>query len=281
MAEALQQGYVTPDTMIDTKGPLKWGRYRIHDFHNYGAKLSVTDVIRESSNIGAARIALKFGPKKQQAFLKSLGLFAPTPVELSEAPTVHPQLPQKWSDLSTMTIAYGHGIAVSPLHLATAYASLLNGGMRVYPTLLKTSHPKIGPRIVSQKVSAELRKMMRIVVKNGTASFGDVKGYQVGGKTGTADKPDPQGGYYHDKVISTFASVFPTSAPKYVLIVSLDEPQVHLGRDPERTAGFTAVPVAAAMIKQIGPLLGLRPTFDTATPKIDPAPKNTITVARN
>ncbi|MDE3079226.1 MAG: penicillin-binding protein 2 [Paracoccaceae bacterium] len=274
VGEALQLGLVKPDTIINTKGPLVWGRFKIHDFHNYGAQLSVTDVIRESSNIGAARIAMLFGGEKQQTFLKSLGMFDPTPVQLSEAASVHPQLPKKWSDLSTMTIAFGHGIAVSPLHLATAYASLLNGGMRVYPTLIKTDHPKIGPRIVSQKVSEDLRKMLRIVVEHGTASFGDVKGYEVGGKTGTADKPDPQGGYYHDKVISTFASVFPTSDPKYVLIVSLDEPQVTLGGDPERTAGFTAVPVAAAMIKQVGPLLGLRP-------KIDPAPVNTITVARN
>ncbi len=226
VAQALDLGLITPNTMIDTKGPLVWGRFRIHEFHNYGSSLSVTDVIKESSNIGAARIAMQIGAARQQPFLKSLGLLDPSPVELVEAPGVRPETPKNWSELSTMTIAYGHGISDSPLHLATAYASMLNGGIRVYPTLLKTDHPKVGPRIISEATSAKLREMLRKVVTEGTASLGDVKGYDVAGKTGTADKPDPQGGYYHDKVISTFASVFPAS-----------DPQIRADRDAGRAFG--------------------------------------------
>ncbi|TMV56093.1 penicillin-binding protein 2, partial [Thioclava sp. BHET1] len=229
---------------------------------------------RESSNIGAARIALMFGGEKQRSFLKSLGLLDPSPVQLVEAASVRPETPKNWSDLSTMTIAYGHGISVSPLMLATAYCSILNGGIRVYPTLLKTDHPKRGPRIVSEKVSAEMRQMLRTVVTSGTASYADVKGYDVGGKTGTADKPNPQGGYYNNKVISTFASVFPVSDPKYVLVVTLDEPSDNTGSFPKRTAGYTAVPVAAEVIRRVAPLLGLRP-------QIAPKAPDAITVARN
>lgn len=274
VGQALDLGLITPQTIIDTKGPLIWGKFKIHDFHNYGAKLSVSDVIRESSNIGAARIAMLFGGDKQKPFLKSLGLLDPTPVELIEAAGAKPQYPSNWSDLSTMTIAYGHGIAVSPLHLCTAYASMLNGGTRVYATLLKTEHPKTGPRIISEATSDKLRTMLRYVVTSGTASYGDVKGYDVGGKTGTADKPDPQGGYYNDKVISTFASVFPAHDPKYVLVVTLDEPSDNTGKEPRRTAGYTVVPVAAEIIRRVAPLLGLRP-------EIVPDPQNAITLARN
>lgn len=274
VGQALDLGLITPQTIIDTKGPLVWGRFRIHDFHNYGAKLSVADVIRESSNIGAARISMLFGGDKQKPFLKSLGLLDPSPVELAEAPFVKPQYPSNWSELSTMTIAYGHGISVSPLMLCTAYASMLNGGVRVYPTLVKTDHPHVGPRIVSEATSAKLRAMLRYVVTSGTASLGDVPGYDVAGKTGTADKPDPQGGYYNDKVVSTFASVFPASDPKYVLVVMLDEPSDNTGNQPKRTAGYTAVPVAAEIIRRVAPLLGMRP-------EVDPAPPATITLARN
>jgi cell division protein FtsI (penicillin-binding protein 3) len=262
LAEGLQMGLITPDTMIDTK-PFRIGGFLIHDFHNYGSKLSVTDILVESSNIGAARIAQMIGPQKQEAFLRKLGLLDATPVQLVEAEGAKPLLPPKWSEVASTTIAYGHGLAVSPLHLATAYASILNGGRRVYPTLLKTDHPKLGPQVVSPQVSAEARAILRQVVTRGTASMGNVKGYQVAGKTGTADKPDPQGGY--DKVISTFASAFPASDPKYVLVVTLDEPVDTMGDHPKRTAGWTAVPVAAEIIRRVAPLLGMRPEVETAS----------------
>lgn len=261
-AQAMEEGLVAPGTMINTKGPLTWGRFRIRDFHNYGKQLSVTDVIVKSSNIGTARMAMQIGAKRQQDFLGKLGLLEPTPVELVEAPGAKPLLPKKWSELSTMTISYGHGLSTSPVHLAAAYASVLNGGTRVKPTLLKQYRPQQGERVVSEKVSARARAMLRQVVTRGTASFGEVPGYAVGGKTGTADKPKPRGGYYDDKVIATFASVFPVHDPKYVLIVSLDEPVETSGPKPRRTAGWTAVPVAAEMIRRVAPLLGLRPQLE-------------------
>ncbi len=267
VAQAMELGLLNQDTMIDTKGPLQWGRHKIRDFHDYGAQLSATDVIVKSSNIGTARIAMQIGGARQQSFLDQLGFMKATPVELSEAPSGKPLLPRQWSEISTMTISYGHGLSSSPLHLAAGYASLLNGGTKVLPTLIRRDTPQYGPRIVSESVSERSRDMLRQVVTRGTASFGEVAGYEVGGKTGTADKPKERGGgYYKDKTISTFASVFPANDPKYVLIVTFDEPSENSGDKPRRTAGWTAVPVAAEMIRRTAPLLGLRPQVDTSEP---------------
>ncbi len=265
IAQAIDEGVVTPDTMVDTTGPLRWGKFRIRDFKDYGPQLSVTDVVVKSSNLGTARIAQQIGAERQRAFLTRLGLLQPTTVELAEADSVKPLIPGNWSELSTMTIAYGHGIAVSPLHLAAAYASVVNGGTLVQPTLLKRDRAQKGPRVVSRETSLVMRSILRQVVVRGTASFGEVEGYRVGGKTGTADKPKERGGgYYEDKVISTFASIFPADNPRYVLIVTLDEPEETSGAKPRRTAGWTAVPVAAEMIRRVAPLLGLRPEIEMA-----------------
>lgn len=262
-AMALEDKIARPETMIDIRGPLQWGKFTIKDFHNYGSALSLTDVIVKSSNIGSARLAKDIGSGRQQAFLDSLGMFSPVPIELIEAKQSRPLLPKRWSELSTMTVSYGHGLAASPLHLATAYSSILNGGTRVMPTILKT-RPDVakGERIVSEQTSKELRDMLRQVVVRGTASLGEVKGYHVGGKTGTADKPNPQGGYFKDKVVATFASVFPANDPKYALVVTLDEPVDTTGDEPRRTAGWTAVPVAAEIIRRVAPLLGMRPDIE-------------------
>ena len=265
IAQALDLGLVTPDTIVETSSPMIWGKYKIHDFHNYGAQLPVMEVIVKSSNVGTAHIAGMIGPERQQQFLKSLGFFEPTAVELVEGPTGKPQRPKKWSEISMLTISYGHGISASPLHLASAYASIINGGTRVVPTILKSDRVQQGARVVSEETSATARTMLRQVVVRGTASFGDVPGYSVAGKTGTADKPTPKGGYYKDKVIATFASFFPSYDPKYVLIVTLDEPVEASGSEPRRTAGWTSVPVAAEMIRRIAPILGLRPEVEPDT----------------
>lgn len=263
IAQALDLGLVAPDTMIDTKGPMVWGKFRIRDFHNYGPQLSVTDVIVKSSNIGTAHVAQLIGGQRQQQFLSSLGLFDPTPVELVEAPGAKPLKPAKWPEITTLTVSYGHGVAASPLHLAAAYATMVNGGTRVSPTLLKRSAAEPGPRVISEATSATIRDLLRQVVQRGTATFGNVPGYEVGGKTGTADKPKPNGGgYYKDRVVATFASAFPMSDPKYVLVVSLDEPVETSGTEPRRTAGWTAVPVGAEIIRRAAPLLGLRPVLE-------------------
>ncbi|MCA0043076.1 peptidoglycan D,D-transpeptidase FtsI family protein [Celeribacter litoreus] len=267
-AQAMELGLAGPDTEIPATPPFRWGKYTIGEFegHNYGPTLSLSGMIVKSSNVATAHVAQEIGVERQKAFLKQLGFFEPVPVELAEAPAGKPLLPPNWSELSTLTIGFGHGLSASPLHLATAYASLLNGGTLVEPTLIKREGytPK-GERIVSEEVSAASRQMLREVVTDpeGTASFAEVTGYKVGGKTGTADKPKPTGGYYDDKTITTFASVFPTDKPKYVLIVSLDEPIETSGSKPRRTAGWTAVPVAAEVIRRTAPLMGLRPEIES------------------
>ena len=266
-AQGMELGLFKPDSMVAATPPFRWGKHRIGEFegHNYGPYVSLTDMIVKSSNVATAHVAQQIGVDRQKSFLKSLGFFDPTPVELIEAKGAKPLLPPHWSELSTITIGFGHGLSASPLHLATAYSSLLNGGTRVTPTLLKHEGPiKLGPRIVSPEVSAASRQMLRAVVGEGTASFGDVRGYQVAGKTGTADKPREDGkGYYKDKTITTFASVFPADEPKYVLVVTLDEAVETTGPKPRRTAGWTAVPVAAEVIRRVAPILGIRPDIET------------------
>jgi len=267
VAQGMELGLLNSETPINTSRPLKWGRFEIGEFQNknYGPTLTASKVIEKSSNVGTARIALDIGIARQKEFLKSLGFLDVTGLELVEADTGKPLYPSNWSELSAMTISYGHGISTSPLHLAAGYASLLNGGTKVQPTLLKQKTRIEGPRIVRPEVSAASRQMLRRVVTEGTASFGDVKGYAVGGKTGTADKPKPRGGYYDDRTITTFASVFPAHDPKYVLVVTLDEPLETSGTKPRRTAGWTAVPVAAELIQRVAPLLGLRPEIEPGT----------------
>jgi cell division protein FtsI (penicillin-binding protein 3) len=262
-AQAIDLGLVNAETVIDTSGPLKVGGFKIGEFHgkNYG-KLSVTDIIVQSSNRGTGRMALQIGPKRQQEFLKSLGFFEATDFEIVEAAGGKPLLPKRWTDLSTVTISYGHGMSSSPMHLAAGYAAIANGGFRIKPTLIKQNAPQLGARVMSAHAASDARFMLRNVVSRGTASFGEVPGYHVAGKTGTADKPKPRGGYYKDKVIATFAAMFPAYDPKYVLIVTLDEPVETSGEKPRRTAGWTAVPVAAEMIRRVAPLLGVRPTVE-------------------
>lgn len=273
-AQALDLGLVVPETMVDIRGPIRWGRHSIRDFHWYGKELSVSEIIIKSSNIGTARMAEKVGVERQKQFLADLGLLEATPVELIEAPSGEPLIQKQWSELTTMTVSFGHGISVSPLHLAAAYATIANDGKRVRPTLLRQSAPADGPQVMSKPAARQAQHMLRQVVTDGTASFARIDHYDIAGKTGTADKPKPTGGYYKDKVITTFASMFPASDPRYVLIVTLDEPVETSGDEPRRTAGWTAVPVAAEMITRIAPLLGLRP-------EIAPTPLAGITLTSN
>lgn len=261
-AQGLDEQLVFRDTLIDTKGPLKWGRYSISDFRDYGPKLSVEDVVVKSSNVGTARIAIMIGAERQREFLGRLGLLAPVPLELVEVQTARPLVPRIWSGIHTITVSYGHGISVSPVHLAAAYASILNGGVKVVPTLVKGAEAT-GERVVSVETSRQMREILRQVVTRGTARQAEVPGYHVAGKTGTADKPKPGGGYHDDKVIATFAGVFPADDPRYVLVVALDEPVETSGREPRRTAGWTAVPVAAEIIRRAAPILGIAPDIES------------------
>ncbi len=263
-AQAIEERLVAPSTLLDTQGPMKWGRHTIRDFRNYGPELTVEDVIVKSSNIGTARMAVMIGAERQQNFLRKLGFFETTAVQMPEAQVAKPLLPKRWSEIVTMTVSYGHGLSASPMHLAAAYATIAGGGRKVTPTLVQRETYEPGEQIISAETSRIMRGMLRDVVARGTASFGEVPGYSVGGKTGTADKPNPQGGYYDDKVIATFASVFPSNKPEYVLVVTLDEPEETSGEEPRRTAGWTAVPVGAEIIRRVAPLLGIAPEIEDA-----------------
>ena len=276
-AQAMDIGLVNPRTLVDVNAPLIWGKYKIHEFRdqNFGPALPVNDVIVKSSNVGTSNIALMIGQERQQAFLRGLGFFDPVPVELAEAPYAKPLVPRRWSEINTITASYGHGISASPLHLAAAYATLANGGIKVVPTICKRAGAMNGricnnalprDRLLSEAVSADAIGMLRQVVTSGTARLGDVPGYSVAGKTGTADKPRPGGGYHNEKVIANFASIFPSNAPKYVLVVTLDEPTETSGSSPRRTAGWTAVPVAGEIIRRVAPLLGLWPAIEPPAP---------------
>jgi len=267
-AQAVDLGLVTPDTIIDASGPMRIGGFPIGEFRqkNYG-KMSVADVIVHSSNRGTGRLALEIGGERQKAFLEHLGMLDPTPFEIVEAAGGQPLYPDRWGELSTVTISYGHGISTTPMHLAAGYAAIANGGHYVSPTILRQTGPQYGPRVLSPRAADAASRMLRKVVTDGTASFARMPSYALGGKTGTADKPRPRGGgYYDDKVIATFASIFPADDPKYVLIVTLDEPAETSGDRPRRSAGWTAVPVAAEMIGRIAPLLGLRPQVEPLAP---------------
>ncbi|MBF9031860.1 penicillin-binding protein 2 [Rhodobacterales bacterium HKCCE3408] len=264
VAQALDIGLVNPSTMINTERPYIVTRERINDFHYYGPEQSVHDVIVHSSNIGTARIAAMIGPERMQGFLRDLGLADALPLEMVEAGSARPLWPNPWREISTATVAYGHGIAVTPVHLAAAYATVLGGGTRVTPTLIaQDTPPAPGPRVVSEEVSAVMRGMLADVVTEGTATMAQEAGYPVGGKTGTADIVLADGsGYAEDRNRTTFASVFPALDPQYVLITTLEEPWVEIAGNVERTAGYTAVPVGTAIIRRVGPLLGLRPEIE-------------------
>jgi len=262
IAQALELDLVKPDTIVDTKGPVRWGRHKIDDDHKYGNTMPVWKVISKSSNVGTVRIAQMIGPERHRDFLMNLGFGQAVPFEMVEASGGKPLLPPKWSELSTMTISFGHGLSATPLHLASAYATIANGGYTVQPTLLHNPNAQLGKRLLSDKTVQNAMKMLRGVVTDGTATMADVAGYSVAGKTGTADKPSADGRYEKNKVIATFASVFPSYDPKYVLVVSLDEPEDKSGSEPRRSAGWTAAPISGEIIGRVAPLLGLRPQIE-------------------
>jgi len=209
-AQAIDLGLVNANTIIDTGKPLKVGGHRIGEFQNknYG-KLSVSDIIVQSSNRGTGRMALMIGTERQKAMMRDLGMLDATPFEIIEAATGDPLYPKRWTDLSAVTISYGHGLSTSPMHLAAGYAALANGGRYVKPTLLKQSGPQDGRQVMSPRAAKAAREMLRAVVVSGTASMGEVPGYSVGGKTGTADKPRARGGYYEDKTCLLYTSPSP------------------------------------------------------------------------
>ncbi len=258
-AQGMELKAISPETMVGIQAPIRFGRFRITDSFYLGEELSVADIIVQSSNVGTARIAQMIGVDLQQQFFRDLGMLEETSLELAETSRGKPLLPKKWTELTSMTISYGHGLAVSPTHLAAGYAALANGGYKVKPTLLRKEQHNLGRRLLSESVAKASVAMLRKVVTEGTAErYGDVPGYEVAGKTGTSEK-FTKDGYDRDRVLASYASVFPANDPKYVLVVILDEPVNEFGIKPRRSASMTAVPIAAAITRQVAPLLGLKP----------------------
>ncbi len=262
MANAIESGVVTSmSKRYDATVPLVVGRFHIKDDHPQKRFLDVPEILVHSSNIGTARIADELGPQRTAAFFKKLGFDAPADIELGAKG--RPLWPKFWARTTTMTVAYGHGIAVTPLHLASAYAALVNGGIWRPATLLKRAPGDVpqGRRVISEATSARMRQLMRLVVMKGTGRKADAAGFRLGGKTGTAEKPQAGGGYRHNANVSTFAGVFPMDDPRYVIIAMLDEPHGTADTFGYATAAWTAGPVIARTVARIGPLLGVMPSL--------------------
>ena len=272
VAMALEAGIADLDRIYDVREPLVAGPYVIKDPYPQGRPLSVREIFLHSSNVGAGMLALEAGAERQRAFLERLGLTEPQRTEAG--PMAAPQLPKHWGRIETITVGYGHGLAVAPLQFAAAVASLVNGGVKVTPTLLAGSLAAARPeRVVSVATSAKLREVMRLNVTNaqGTGRHADAEGYRVGGKTGTAEMAG-RGGYREKSVIASFAGAFPMDAPRYVVLVLLFEPQSGEGRGQHITAGVNAAPTTARIVERIAPLLSVLPRLEPApAPSARPA----------
>jgi cell division protein FtsI (penicillin-binding protein 3) len=232
----------------------------INDTHPFGRACSVAEIMKESSNIGTAQIADQIGPTRQKEFLRKMGFLDKVNVELKErGRTLTPG--KNWNQIETMTVGYGHGIAVTPLHLATGYATLFNGGVYRPATLLKVDRTHAagkGHRVFSEDTSYKMRALLRLVVMKGTGKKADAPGYRIGGKTGTAQKII--GGHYSNSVnVTSFAGVFPMDEPRYVIVVMLDEPKATPETFGFTTAGWNVAPVVSRTVSRIAPMLGVRP----------------------
>lgn len=258
-AAALDGGVATLNSSFDATHSLEIGGFTIHDDHAQNRWLTVPEILIYSSNIGSARMAVSLGSDNQRAFLTRVGLTRPTGIELPESG--NPLLPNPWREISTMTVAFGHGMAVTPLHMMTGVAALVNGGLFRPATLIKKDEGEAvaGSRVIKPETSRAMRELMRLVVTKGTGSTADVIGYEVGGKTGTAEKSGV-GGYHHKSLLSSFIATFPVSDPRYVVLVMIDEPQGNKESFGFATAHYTAAPAVGRTIAQIGPLLGLTPS---------------------
>ena len=262
LALALDSG-LSYKSGYDATKPFKVGRFKISDYHGKKRWLSVPEIFVYSSNIGTARMLLDVGIFKQREFLKTLGLFEAVPIDLKEI--AKPILPAKWGEVEAITISYGHGISVTPLHLVRAIAAMVNGGTLPHLKLVKESkpQPKRIKRVIEEDTSELMRNMFRLVVTHGTGSKANIAGYMVGGKTGTAEKIRTDGrGYSQDKKISSFVSVFPTNDPKYVVYIMVDEPKPTKKSFGYATGGWVAAPAVGRVIERMAPIVGVSPSFD-------------------
>jgi cell division protein FtsI (penicillin-binding protein 3) len=269
-AMALDSGKIKMTDAFDAAHPIQIGRYTIHDFEPMHRALSVPEVFMYSSNIGAARMAMVIGIDAQKAFMAKFGMLRPVSLELPELGK--PQYPADWRPINSMTIAFGQGIAVSAVHVVSAVAAMVNGGLIRPATLIKRSPDEVsdGQRVISSDTSAKMRELLRLVVQAGTGKSADAPGYLVGGKTGTAQKQKGHG-YEPNARLASFIGAFPMNAPRYVVFVMVDEPHPNAHSYGFATGGWVAAPVVSRVVQRMAPMLGLPPI-----PKDAPEAKNEL-----
>jgi cell division protein FtsI (penicillin-binding protein 3) len=265
LAMALDSGKVSLNSSFDARAPLQYGKFTIHDFHAQHRVLTVPEIFTYSSNIGAARAALAIGVEGHKAFLKKIGQLDRLRTELPES--AEPIVPKHWGELNTITIAFGHGLSVAPLQAVMGIAALMNGGILIPPTFFKRTAEQaaaLGKRVIKPETSEKMRYLMRLNVEKGSATRADVKGYYIGGKTGTAEKV-VNGRYSKTKTLTDFMAVMPADKPRYLLLIMIDEPQALPETHGFTTSGWNAVPVGGAVVARIAPLLGIEPRMDLPT----------------
>ncbi len=259
IAMALEANKVTLRSQLDARESLRYGRFTIHDFHAEHRMLTVPEVFVHSSNIGTARMAMMVGVQGHQAFLRKMGQLTRLRTELPES--AEPLVPKRWSELNTITIAFGQGLNVAPLQALMAVGALVNGGVMIKPTFLKRTEADAktdAERVVRPEVSESLRYLMRLNAEVGSARNANIPGYFIGGKTGTADKL-VHGHYSKDKVFTTFMAILPADHPKYLFLTLMDEPQAVAGTYGYHTAAWNSGDVTGKIIERVAPLLGIPP----------------------
>ncbi len=269
VAGVLDSGLANVHSVYDATSPIRFGRFSIGDFHGKRRPLTVTEAFIYSSNIASAKMAMHMGVPRHRAFLKKLGLLDAVTTELG--PSAAPIVPKPWKKLNTMTIAFGHGLSVTPLQLATATLPLVNGGLKVPPTFLPRTRQEarqISTRVLKPETSAIIAKLMRANVLRGSGKRANAQGYRVGGKTGTAEKV-VNGRYAKSSLLNSFLSVFPTDDPQYLVLVTLDEPQRVEATKFRSTAGVNAAPTVGKVVARIGPILGVQPRLDETASRFD------------
>jgi len=264
-AIALETGVASFQSSYDATKPIRVSRFTISDYHPEKRWLTVPEIFQHSSNIGSAKIALDIGAEDQRKYLGHLGLLRRTSIELPEQ--AQPMYPSRWREINTMTISFGHGIAVSPLHLASAVAATVNGGILRPATLVGGERSSVdGVQVFSAETSDRMRRLLRLVVETGTGRNANAEGYLVGGKTGTAEK-QVNGAYKRNALISSFVGVYPVTAPRFVVFAMLDEPKGIKESYGYATGGWTAAPVVKGVVARMAPLYGIAP-LDESVPDI-------------
>ncbi|MGE3968555.1 MAG: peptidoglycan D,D-transpeptidase FtsI family protein [Dongiaceae bacterium] len=267
-AAALDSGVAKIDDSFDARHPIRIGGFTISDFHPENRMLTVPEIIMYSSNIGAALMGKELGTERQRDFMSELGMLRRASIELPEVG--QPLYPSDWKPINTMTIAYGHGIAVSPLHLAAGIAGMVDGGVMRPATLIRRDSDQVpdGTRIIKPETSELVRQLMRLVVEVGTGRKADAPGYLVGGKTGTADKVSGHG-YAANARMASFVGAFPINDPRYVLLVMIDDPKPNASSYGYATGGWVAAPAVGRIVQRMAPLLGIAPLPLTTEPVAD------------